>query len=940
MASDLEQLSQRWKESPNPDTTVALCNAMRGTTHATLIQQVGDFARNNLSSNVPVLISVARMYMSAQRLSEAQATLVAAGKLAPRDAAVYRVLGEVLLRRGDADRAEKVLERAAHFGANDPETNLWLDRARVFRPMQAKAGNRAVAAEVERTAPALSANVEAVRPPMDSLNDDPTAIKDRPKGLAPAKPPPPKMPALSKPALSKPPIPQATTSESAVTEVKNPLGARMATQDPPKLAHYSKDADTASIARSQLPLVDSTLAVDENSMSFDLAGPVPADSRPAVPRAAESNPYRGTSEKGAPNARDVLDALALAGVFEPPSGAPAALQWDKPKIVHRRRSSIALIVMTVVAAGAMVGTFMYVHKKRAEQHAAAEVILAHVEEELHAAKPSSTAAMEQELSHVFDLDSRSQRAALDWLRERAAVGLINGGKDVAFEGATNRATEVGIKNEALSFAQLAGFLFQGDTAGGAALLPKFDAMSVNDPWYQLLAGATLERAGDPRAIERYATALKGDPDLFLARIALTRTVALDGDPAKAMELAKDIRARYPDRAEGLALLGLAWARDPARTEQAPPEVDQALAREAELPAGLLAIPHAVAAVRALDKRDLETAKAEVGKGLAVADGPGIAAWLGSIAIATGDERLARQAALVAVQFSAVYAPARVLAARVALLGDRLDEALKATEELDASSPDVAIVRGAVAYEQGDADGLARALDALSPDARKLPVLAPLALGQQVLAGKEKQIGAERAAQLAEDDSPWADLVSMDIALDTGNIVAADKIAAAWGKPEDTSALRAVRLSRLARYENRMDDADALSAAAVSGGTVTLRSVAERIFVLAARDKANEASPLLAKYPVVLGPMATWLSAYATAAAGHTEDARGKTSSLDPPPETAPLPSRVVAGMALGKMSDRRRGPAVIRGLIEGGVINPDIAAAAGALGVRVPGGGR
>ncbi|MEO8799908.1 MAG: hypothetical protein ABI551_18575, partial [Polyangiaceae bacterium] len=754
MASDLEQLSQRWKESPNSDTTVALCNAMRGTAHATLIQQVGDFARNNLSSDVPVLIAVARMYMSAQRLSEAQATLVAAGKLASRDAAVYRVLGEVLLRRGDADRAEKVLERAAHFGANDPETNLWLDRARVFKPMQAKAGNRAVAAEVERTAPALSANVEAVRPPMDSLNDDPTAIKDRPKGLAPAKPPPPKMPALSKPALSRPPpvkpagIPQATTSESAVTEIKGPLGARMATQDPPKLAHYSKDADTASIARSQLPLVDSKLAVDENSMSFDLGGPVPADSRPAVPAAAESNPFRGASAKGVPNARDVLDALALAGVFEPPSGAPAALQWDKPKIVHRRRTSIALIAMTVVAAGAMVGTFMYVHKKRAEQHTAAEQILAHVEDELHAAKPSSTAAMEQEFSRVFEIDSRSQRAALDWLRERATVGLINGGKDIAFEGATNRATEVGIKNEALSFAQLAGFLFQGDTAGGAALLPKFDALSANDPWYQLLAGATLERAGDPRSIERYATALKGDPDLFLARIALTRTVALDGDPAKAMELAKDIRTRYPDRAEGLALLGLAWARDPARTEQAPPEVDQALARETELPVGLLSVPHAVAAVRALDKRDLETAKAEVGKGLAVADGPGIASWLGSIAIATGDEKLARRAALVAVQFSAVYGPARVLAARVALLGDRLDEALKATEELDASSPDVAIVRGAVAYEQGDADGLARALDALSPDARKLPVLAPLAIGQQVLAGKEKQIGAERAAQLA------------------------------------------------------------------------------------------------------------------------------------------------------------------------------------------------
>ena len=930
MANDIERLSQRWKESPNAESTIALCNAMRGTAHATLIQQVGDFARTNLASNVPVLVSVARMYMSAQRLSEAQATLVAAGKLAPRDAAVYRVLGEVLLRRGDADRAEKVLERAVHFGAKDPETNLWLDRARVFKPMQGRAGNRAVAAEVERTAPATHSNGEALpRPPMDSLPEDPTAVKERPKALLPAQPKPAlKPPAKASNAQSSraPAIPSASTAESVVTDVRQPA-ARMAAQEPVR-SSYSKEADTASIARQSLPLVDS-MPHDENSVSFDLSASATAKpSQPPPP----STPHVA----GVPNPRDVLDALALAGVFEPPSGVPAILQWDKPNIKVRRKSSIVLIVLTVLAAGGMIGTFSYVHKKRVEQHQAAEAILAHVEEELHAGKSANIAPMEKDFSNVFEIDSRSPRAALDWLRERAEVGLINGGKDIAFEDATNRGIEVGLKEEQLAFAQLGGFLFQGDTAGAAGILPKFDAPAGSDPWYQLMAGATLERAGDPRAIERYATAVKGDPDLFLARVALTRAVAIDGDPAKAVELAKDIRTRYPDRAEGLALMALAWARDPTRTDQAPQEATDALTRESELPIGLLAVPHAVAAVRALDKHDLDGAKAEVTKGLAVADGPGIASWLGSIAIATGDEALARRAALVAVQFSAVYGPARVLAARVALLGDRLDEALKATEELDASSPDVAIVRGAVAYEQGDADGLARALDGLSPDARKLPVLLPLALGQAVLAGKEKSIGADRLAQLAEDDSPWADLVAMDVALDTGNVALADKLAAAWGKPSDsTPPLRALRLARLARYENRLDDADALSAAAVASGTVTLRSLAERVYTLAARDKASEASPLLAKYPLVLGPLANWLSAYAAASAGNVEAARAKVSAIDPPPDLAPLTARIVAAMALGKMQDRHRGPAYVRAVVDAGVTNPDMAAAGAPFGIRV-----
>lgn len=953
MASDIDQLSQRWKEAPGPDTTVALCNAMRGPVHATLIQQVGDFARTNLGSNVPVLISVARMYMSAQRLSEAQGTLVTAGKLAPRDAAVYRVLGECLLRRGDADRAEKVLERAIHFGASDPESRLWLERSRVFKPMQAKAGNRAVAAEIERTAPADAPATNghadalpAARPPMDSFPDQPTNVRDRPAGIpaklpAPAKP---KAAAKAPPALANasapPPLPMST-GESHPQEAKGGLGARMSTQEPPqedlpRVGRYSKDADTASIARAALPLVDaSPQMADENSIQFNLGAPPPAAE--SAPNANSSGPYRGTSEKGSPDARDVLDALALAGVFEPPTGVPAVLQWDKPNIKQRRRTAIALVVMTAVAAGSMLGTFQYVHKKRAAQHLAAETVLARVEDNLHAAKLSSITPMEQDFSQVFELDSRSPRAAIDWLRERALVGLLNGGKDIAFEDGTTRAVEVGIKEENFSFAQLAGFLFQGDTAGGAALLPRFDGPSANDAWYQLLAGATLERAGDPRAIERYATALKLDPDLFIARIALTRTVAIDGDPQKAVELAKDIRARYPDRAEGLALMALAWARDPTRTDQAPQEANDALTRETELPVGLLAIPHAVAAVRALDKHDLDLAKAEVERGLQVADSPGIASWLGSIAIATGDEPLARRAALVAVQFSAVYAPARVLAARVALLGDRLDEALKATEELDAASPDVAIVRGAVAYEQGDADGLARALDALAPDARKLPVLAPLVMGQDALAGREKTITADRLSQLADDDSPWADLISMDIALDTGNLPAADKIATAWGKPTDaTPPLRALRLARLARYENRLDDADSLSQAAVSSGTVTLRSLSERVFTLAARDKAGDATPLLAKYPLVLGPIATWLSAYAAAANGHVDEARAKASSVDPPPDLAPLPAKMIAGAALGKMSDRRRGPSFIHSLIDAGAINPDVAAAANVFGIHVP----
>ena len=174
MAEPIDELVQRWKQSPSPAATIALCDALRATPRGPLVQQVGEFATQRHATDVAVLVSVARMYMEAHRFGDAQAVLVAAGKQAPRDGLIYRWLGEVLLRRGDAERAEKVLERAIQLGARDSDAQLWLERARVFRPMQTKAGTRAVAAEVAH------ATAHPMRPPLDSMSDSTTAVHVRP----------------------------------------------------------------------------------------------------------------------------------------------------------------------------------------------------------------------------------------------------------------------------------------------------------------------------------------------------------------------------------------------------------------------------------------------------------------------------------------------------------------------------------------------------------------------------------------------------------------------------------------------------------------------------------------------------------------------------------------------------------------------------------------
>ncbi len=185
--------------------------------------------------------------------------------------------------------------------------------------------------------------------------------------------------------------------------------------------------------------------------------------------------------------------------------------------------------------------------------------------------------------------------------------------------------------------------------------------------------------------------------------------------------------------------------------------------------------------------------------------------------------------------------------------------------------------------------------------------------------------------MADDEAPWSDLIAMDAALDQGDVDQADTIAAQWKGSEDRP-LRALRLSRLSRYESHLDAAEADSTTAMNGGTVTPRVLAERVFVLVARGRAADAGPLLAKYPLVLGPLGTWLSAYAVASVGKVEEAKARTSTLDPPPPGAPLAARVIAASALAAMKERRRATDMLKPILAAGYVGIDIQNAAIAVG--------
>jgi hypothetical protein len=102
----LDELLNSWRSNPDADATIAVCSYLGSSKRDDLIREVGASAETWHAASGTVMLAVGRMYLDANMLQEAQTSLVAAGKADARDARPFRFLGEVLLRRGDAVRAD------------------------------------------------------------------------------------------------------------------------------------------------------------------------------------------------------------------------------------------------------------------------------------------------------------------------------------------------------------------------------------------------------------------------------------------------------------------------------------------------------------------------------------------------------------------------------------------------------------------------------------------------------------------------------------------------------------------------------------------------------------------------------------------------------------------------------------------------------------------
>jgi hypothetical protein len=584
---------------------------------------------------------------------------------------------------------------------------------------------------------------------------------------------------------------------------------------------------------------------------------------------------------------------------------------------------MAILIATALVALAGAGAYEYTRRLKVARAVEADTLNAQVDKLLKSGSPSDLKSTDSRLTKSFELDSLSQRAARLWLQNRVLNALLLAGETRGIDAAVHRGRQVGLPEKELLVGKVASFFVGGDLAGGAALLVRGDKESGDDPYYQLAAAAVLERAGDPRALERYQAAVKLAPDLAPAEVLLARLLLMEAGTDAAKPIIESLRKKTGDTPSTRALSALSWVVAHDRQDEPPSDALLQPGDAEKLPAPLAATPAMVDAAKALNKQDLATASKAIDSAINLAMTPALAAGLGFLAIEAGDEVVARKAALRALQFSAVYPRARTLAARVALLGGRIDEAQKAIEELDPASSDVAVVRAVVAYESLEPTDLKGALEALGNSAVG-PAFEALEAAPGIINGTVFP-PPERLEALAAPDKPWGELIAVDAAIETGNLPLAEKLLT----KRSLETLRPVhlrRLARLRRLQGKLDAALEASGAAAEGG-VALPLLLERIYELIAKEEVAPAKQLAAKYPTLLGPLAGWVGVLTDVASKQAASAAVRLTKLELPPDESPIAVRVLVARALMVGKDKRAAP-YLAALIKKLPKNPDVLAAA------------
>ncbi len=385
-ADDIERLSQQVRQDPGSEVFVDLGEALLALSRPKDAIEVGARGLKANPNSIPGRMMVSRAFAMLHKWKEAQAELLKVVKADKRHQAGFRLLGEVLMRRQDYDRALPVLQHAQNLDPADAGVLGMLKRARQGTPLDPPPPVPTPMAPAGARNPARrSAPPPPPRPRADPFGDDaPTRVADSMGGagamddvteqnVSPA----PERAALGRMDLEQREVRGSGRSAPRESGVRRSDGRgrddeaafRVMHHEPPPPEDPFAPLDDASV-RSRLPLAPGEKT---GQTSPAPSASTPPKVRPRVMQAGERQDRGAAGEalrESAAVGENYLNNLLTNGLLDVPNvSVPAPRPSVDPDKVWGRSSKKTFIVLFAVlfaAVGAGGGYYYWTEQQKSK----------------------------------------------------------------------------------------------------------------------------------------------------------------------------------------------------------------------------------------------------------------------------------------------------------------------------------------------------------------------------------------------------------------------------------------------------------------------------------------------------------------------------------------------------------------------------------------------
>ena len=589
-AEELEELVELVRRDPASPAFVDLGEAYLALGRPREAIEVGTEGLRHAPDNHEGRLLVARGHASLHQWKEAQAELLRIVKVDRTNRAGFTLLGEVLMRRADYERAVPVLQHAQNLDPGSPQVLNLLRIARGGLPLDPPP---------PIPTPVAPRRAEArARPAPGGGTPRPAAPSTPPPSPASARPAPPARPAAppARPPAPRPPSPPAMRASPAAdiddgptTVGGNGSGGRFVTAEetavhgdrgdptmpstPPDVWGDDARADRGPAA-GRMPLAP---AADGKRAQRPTGAPANGSDGPVRPRIVPKdkpvNAAAASLRQSAAVGEAYLNDLLTGGLLDVPGvrvpDGDYDLRPDRRWGRSTTRAFIFLFVVLVLGVGGGGTYWWYSEQQKAEavakHRATARTLMA------TGTWDGLTGSID-ELAKALKRDDKDVRTFASFAESAALRVLLYGGPDQgvdeAIAGAArdlDKPTELGFRELVIARTAIALSRLDGGEGPAERLLKarveidEWIAGHGDDRWAQWLGGRTLlaggQRTNAATAFQQAGDAADGLP---VAQIERADLLVDDGKFDDAMKLYDQALAKAPDHP--LAVLGKSLAR--------------------------------------------------------------------------------------------------------------------------------------------------------------------------------------------------------------------------------------------------------------------------------------------------------------------------------------------------------------------------------------------